>query len=117
MSERGSATVVTTLLIAGCITGGVVAADVAMVLGARVRAQAAADAAALAAAGEPSAPRSAAGRFARLNGATVVACSCPPGSPSIQGTVRVEVRIPVDPLLLPIATVGAEASAEREPVP
>ncbi len=103
-------------LIAAIVCVGILATDVAVVLGGRMRAQTAADAAALAAAGSPADGRTQAARFAALNGAALVACICPPGLPSSPGIARVVVQTPVDPVLLPVDVVRAAASAQREPV-
>ena len=89
-----------TLLIAGmctlvCLAVGSFAIDVTSTFAQRARAQTAADAAALAAVAEGTPygagdPRSAAVRFAELNGARVTNCLCDRGATAVQVTVSVE---------------------------
>lgn len=94
-------------------------ADVANVLLARARAQAAADAAALDAAvaawpvlGDGTAPEDAAARAAEANGAEVVSCDCPR-----RGPVTVTVSVPTRVRYLGVApgVVRARAGAELDP--
>jgi secretion/DNA translocation related TadE-like protein len=94
--ERGSVTVVTAAIVGIVVVLTLGAADLGAVLVAREHAHQAADAAALAAAQElalPSAgsPQDQAAAFARHNGASLVACTCAPGS--LEALVEVEVDV------------------------
>jgi secretion/DNA translocation related TadE-like protein len=95
-AERGSVTI---LVAAVVLLAGVLAlasVDLLRALEAKARAQTAADAAALAAAQEmvvPSSvtPAEVASDYAKRNGATLLACDCPPGGS--EAVVRVEVPV------------------------
>ena len=83
MNERGAATVTTVAVVAVAVVLCVAIADGAVLLATRFQAGNAADAAALAAApvtfqpfGAAGGPAAEAGRFARLNGAELVSCTC-----------------------------------------
>lgn len=91
-------------------------------LDARVRTSAAADAAALAAApvtfmpfGAQGTPRQEAARFARLNGAELVSCRCPPDPSWEPRTVRVEVAREL--IIWPAGRVTVRAVSRAEFVP
>jgi secretion/DNA translocation related TadE-like protein len=95
-AERGSITVVTAAVIGLALVVSMGVADVARVLVARAHAQAAADSAALAAAQELALasgrlPSQLAGEYAALDGATMRACICEPGT--LQAIVTVEVSV------------------------
>jgi secretion/DNA translocation related TadE-like protein len=115
--EAGSITVIAAGVMVVLAVMALATADVARALLVAARAQNAADAAALAAVQEQAEPTGSppvdvAGRFALANGATLVACDCPP-----DGTgATVTVRMPVDGLLLlrPGRTVTATARAELD---
>ena len=99
--ERGTVSIVVAGVLAASIVLALGAADVAKVLAVASRAQTAADAAALAAAQElavPTAtlPEDVARAYAEVNGATLVSCACLRDSRD----ARIEVRVPVGPLLL-----------------
>jgi len=91
-------TVVTAGIMAIALVLALGSADVARMVLAKGSAQAAADAAALAAAQDlvlPSdaTPADRAAEFARANGATLVACDCPPGSTEAIVTVQLGVSL------------------------
>ena len=95
-SERGSVTVVTAAIVGIVVVLTLGAADLGAALVAREHAHEAADAAALAAAQElalpsSSSPQDQAAAFAQHNHATLVACTCAPGS--FEAVVVVEVDI------------------------
>ena len=98
--ERGSVSIVTAGVAVVALVLCMGAADVARVLVASGRAQAAADAAALAAAQDMATagqdPMGAAADYAARNEATMTDCRCDPGS--LEATVTV--RVAVGPLLL-----------------
>jgi secretion/DNA translocation related TadE-like protein len=115
--ERGSVSIVAAVTIAVLAALTMGCADLARALVAVGRADTAADAAALAAAQElaapsGSAPSSVAADYAERNGATLVECSCEPGT--TEAVVAVEVR--VGPMLLAPGnrTVTARARAVVE---
>ena len=99
--ERGTVSIVVAGVLAASIVLALGAADVAKVLAVASRAQTAADAAALAAAQDLAVPtvtlpEDVARAYAEVNGATLVSCACPRDSRD----ARIEVRVPVGPLLL-----------------
>ena len=99
--ERGTVSVVVAGVLAGSIVLALGAADVTKVLAVASGAQTAADAAALAAAQELAVPteivpEDVARAFAEANGAALVSCTCARDTHD----ARVEVRMPVGPLLL-----------------
>jgi secretion/DNA translocation related TadE-like protein len=101
MSDRGSVSIVATGVMVLSVVLAMGGADVAKALIAQARAQTAADAAALAAAQElalPSGlvPGDLAADYAGRNDATLVSCTCEPGS----AEAVVEVQVPVGTLLL-----------------
>lgn len=100
-NERGSVSIVATGLMVLTVVLAMGGADVAKALIAQARAQTAADAAALAAAQElaiPSGlvPSDLAADYAGRNGATLVSCTCEPGT----AEAVVEVHVAVGTLLL-----------------
>lgn len=119
MNERGSAGVVAVALGSVVLVVGLIVVGGAAMVSGRAHAQAAADAAALAAVaasfekgGQPAAE---ARRFADLNGAELVSCSCPhdPAPRRRRAAVRVLVRVG-----LPLGgevPVSAAAAAELDP--
>lgn len=122
MTERGSISVVmaaiagVVMLLAGAL------ATVAGVQHARIRATTAADAAALAAApvtflpfGADGSPTEEAGRFARLNGASLIGCQCPIDRSFEPRVAVVQVRVTVGMPLL--GAVAVEATGRAEFVP
>ncbi len=116
--ERGSVTILTAVLVLVAAVLALGSADVARVLAAASAAQNAADAAALAAAQELALPTEAdaailASGYAERNGVTLLACDCSEDG----GSVRVEVRRDVGPLLLIPGerSVTAVAVAVAEP--
>jgi secretion/DNA translocation related TadE-like protein len=95
-AERGSLTVVTAAVIGLALIASMGIADVAKVLVVRAHAQAAADSAALAAAQELALasgrrPSELARDYAALNGASLSACICEPGT--LQAIVTVNLRV------------------------
>ncbi|HYU57979.1 MAG TPA: Rv3654c family TadE-like protein [Actinomycetota bacterium] len=95
-AERGSASVLAAALAGLAMALALFTVDLARVVVARSRAQAAADAAALAAAAElarPSgrSPPSVAAEYAELGGAHLVECRCGPGT--AEAVVTVELRV------------------------
>ena len=116
-SEAGSASIVVVAILGLVLVLGAGAGDMARVLVTASRAQTAADAAALAAARElavPSQvePASVAADYATRNGATLVECTCVPGT----FETEVLVEVPVGVLLLSsddrVATARARAVVE-----
>src|SRR5439155_16570070 len=96
MRERGSVTIVAAAVMAIVAVMTLATADLARVLIASARAQAAADAAALAAAQElalptsGSSPETLADEYAIRNGAALVGCACAAGSMEAIVTVEVD---------------------------
>ena len=116
-AEAGSASIVVVAILAAVLVLAAGAGDLARVLVAASRAQTAADAAALAAARELAVPSQAeptgvAAEYAARNGATLVECTCAPGT--FETVVLVEV--PVGALLLSsddrVASARARAVVE-----
>lgn len=95
--ERGSASIVVAGTLAVLLLMSAGLRDVAVVVRASIMAQTAADAASLAAVHEMSlpleeAPIDVAARFASLNGATLLGCTCDPSTYAADVTVSVPVR-------------------------
>ena len=121
-SARGSAALLL-LAVAGLVlvlTIGV--ADAGLVLGARLKAAAAADAAALAAApvtfrpfGAEGSPASEAARLAAANGAVLISCRCPINRSWRRRVVEVHVERRV--ALLGFGSIAVRASSEAEFAP
>lgn len=113
-SEHGSVTLVVAAAVGIALVVTMGAADVGRALIARARAEAVADLAALAVAQElvlPSGvdPSQIAADYADRNGATLVSCSCSPGS--LEATVRVSVDVRGFLLPLPDRAVVGVARA------
>ncbi|HHC07552.1 MAG TPA: hypothetical protein ENK55_02380 [Actinobacteria bacterium] len=122
MNDRGA---VTPVVLAGIVLLAVLAvgvADVGRYFAARSRAAAAADAAALAAApvtfapfGADGGPAAEAARFARHNGARLVACRCPIDRSWRPRRVEVTVAVRVRLLGLPDLVVYERGAARFDP--
>lgn len=116
--EDGSVSVVVVVLVAGLMLVAAGLAATGRVVAAHVQVTTAADAAALAAApltflaGDPELE---ARRFARANGARLVACTCPVDTTVVSRTVTVQVAAHVRLPLLGVRTVRARAAAEFDP--
>lgn len=112
--ERGSASVIVAGVLVAVMVLALGAADLARVLVAASKAQTGADAAALAAVqglalADGADPAEAASTYANRNGAELLSCVCEPGTLE----ARVDVRVPVGPLLMgpDDLSVGARARA------
>jgi secretion/DNA translocation related TadE-like protein len=122
MSQRGSAAVLLVGVAGAVLVLAAALGAVGRYLDARVRASAAADSAALAAApvtfmpfGAEGSPRDEAARFARLNGADLVSCTCPIDRSWEARTVRVDVAVEVT--IWPFGRVTVRADSRAEFVP
>jgi secretion/DNA translocation related TadE-like protein len=122
VNEDGSVGLVVAAVAALVMLLTVALAAVAGVHSARQRATTAADAAALAAApvtflpfGAAGTPTDEAGRFARLNGASLISCRCAIDRSFEARTVEVRVRTRVDAPLLGAISVEAIGRAEFAP--
>jgi hypothetical protein len=109
-------------MVAVTLLMGLLTIDVATFLQARSQAQIAADAAALAAApvtfrsfGANGSPGDEAAIYAEVNGARLVACSCPVDSSWNTRTVAVVVAVPIEPVVLAATEVRAFSRAEFVP--
>lgn len=119
MSEGGSASLLAVSLLAVLALVFAVGLDALRLIDIHTQARTAADAAALAAAVAthrgPS-PTGEAQRLARLNGASMLSCRCPPDRSFRPRSVTVIVEMRVDRWLLPVRRVLADASAEYDPL-
>lgn len=120
--EHGAAAVLVAALCCVAVTMALVVGSIGQVLTAAGRARAAADAAALAAApmtfdpeAGPTAPTAEAHRFARANGADLVACSCPRDPSFRTRTVSVIVEVGVRTALFGTHRVRASSRARFTP--
>lgn len=121
-NERGAGSLLVLAIVAVAIVTGMLLADVAVYLGARARAQAAADAAALAAApvtfrpyGSGGDPVAEAAGYAEANGAVLTECRCRIDRTWRVREVAVAVHVPVDLLLLEAHGATATSRAEFTP--
>lgn len=99
MRERGSVSVVVAVALGMAAISAALTADLVAGAAGAARAQTAADAAALAAAQElvlPSqeTPEQVAARYARLHGARLIRCRCPPGSADVVVVIERSVSLP-----------------------
>lgn len=122
LGERGAGAIVMLGLVAVICLAGLVVADVGIYLRGRAVASTAADAAALAAApitfadfGSGGSPADEARRFARANGASLVACDCAVDRTWRPRTVRVVVEATVRLLVFGSREVPASSRAEFDP--
>lgn len=122
MNERGAAGIVMLAVAAVILLFTVVLVAIGGVQFARLRATTAADAAALAAApvtflafGAEGTPRDEAGRFALLNGGSLVSCRCPVDRSWEPRTVEVRVRASIGVPLFGDIAVEATGRAEFTP--
>ena len=121
-AQRGAATLLLVAVAAFVGLLGLAIGDVAILIGARLQAAAAADAAALAAApvtfdafGARAGPTTEARRFAAANGARLVRCRCPVDRSWEPRTVVVEVARTISLPGWGRVTVRAMSTAEFEP--
>lgn len=120
--ERGSAAVLLLAVAAVVVVLTIGVADAGMAIAARLQAAAAADAAALAAApvtfrpfGAAGSPTEEARRFARANGAVLVACRCPVDRSWRSRVAEVVVERRVELFGIGAVTVRASSRAEFSP--
>lgn len=118
-AERGSATILVLVVLAGLILSGATIATLGQGQIAAVRAQTAADAAALAAAPATfrgGSPTVIAAEYAKANGALLVDCQCAVDTTWRTRRAKVTVQVPIEVFGLGRVTITRSATAEFEPV-